>query len=453
MSHSGSILIADDDKFIRANLTDLLQAETTDLYYAATAKETWQRLSEQKVDLVVLDIGFPDCSDLSLLKRIRETYPDIAVIVLTSQIDNVSQIVTAIKLGASDYVAKPFIPEELKNRVEKALSIKRLASAREYLLKELEERAGLKLIVGKSAAIQHVLQAINRLATVDGCVLIKGESGTGKELVARGLHYLSKRREFPFITVNCGAIPEALTESVLFGHKRGSFTGAVDTTVGRFEAAEEGSIFLDEIGEMPLAQQVSLLRVLEYRTFTPIGDTKERQCKARFIFATNRDIREQVGAGAFREDLFYRINVASILMPSLRSRNEDIPQLTEHYLTRLCAELGRQAIMVHDDVITFFKRYEWPGNVREFRNVLEGALMLMPPSKTELTMQDLPSDLLDGTDERTDATLTHLESAERDEILNMLKRCNWAPTQAAKMLGMHRNTITRKIRYYKISKS
>jgi DNA-binding NtrC family response regulator len=446
-----TILIADDDKYIRDDLADLLKSESATLLFAATARDTWEKVSAEKPDLVLLDIKFPDSNDLGLLEKIKAAYPKIAVIILTSQSENVPQIVSSIQIGAFDYVPKPFVGEELRNRIHKALALQKLAHSQEYLLKELEQRAGLDQFIGKSPAIQRVVENVRKLAPTDGCVLIQGETGTGKELVARALHYLSERRSSPFVVVNCGAIPEALVESVLFGHRKGAFTGAVESAKGKFEAAEDGTIFLDEIGDMPLAHQTSLLRVLEYRRFTPVGETKERECRARFVLATHRDLRERVKEGAFREDLFFRINVASVALPSLRSRPEDVPLLVEHYVKRLCAEMGRPNVQIDADVIDLLGKYDWPGNVRELKNVLEGALMFSAPQQQRLTLQDLPLELLASRGNEGASRLSERERNEKKEILKALQQSNGSQTQAAKLLGLHRNTIRSKIRYYGLS--
>jgi DNA-binding NtrC family response regulator len=445
-----TILVADDDKYIRDDLADLLKSDEVELLFAATARETWEKVSEARPDVVLLDIKFPDSNDLGLLEKIKTSFPQIAVIILTSQSENVPQIVSAIKLGAFDYVPKPFVGAELNNRIQKALALQKLARSQEHLLKELEERAGLDQLVGRSPAITRVVESIRKLAQVEGCVLIQGETGTGKELVARALHYLSSRRSNPFVPVNCGAIPEALIDSVLFGHRRGAFTGATESVKGKFETAEDGTIFLDEIGEMPLAQQTSLLRVLEYRHFTPIGETKERQCRARFILATHRDLRECVSAGTFREDLYFRINVAAITMPPLRNRSEDVPLLVEHYVKRLCAEMGRAPVSVMEEVIELFKQYDWPGNVRELKNVLEGSLMLSDPQQRQITLRDLPAELLASRTPESGKLSTD-EADEKKQLLKALQQCNGNQTQAAKALGVHRNTIRAKIRYYGLS--
>jgi DNA-binding NtrC family response regulator len=447
-----SILIADDDSFIRDDLIDLLRDTGHRLRATSSAEETWESLVQDPPDLVLLDLKFPDLQDLSLLKRIRAHLPECEIIVVSSQTENVSQIVNAIKLGAFDFVPKPFTGEELRNRVEKALSLKRLRHANRQLLAEAAERGGVDRMIGHSEAMQTVRNTLRRLADVDGCVLLRGESGTGKELAARALHNLSQRRASPFVPINCASIPQQLVESVLFGHRRGAFTGASESVKGRFEAAEDGTLFLDEIGDMPLDQQASLLRVLEYRTFTPVGENRERDCRARFVFATNRDLRECVVEGTFREDLFYRINVAAVALPPLRARPEDIPELVEYYCGRLTLEMGRGPVQVQPDIIDLFKLYDWPGNVREVRNVLEGSLMLLDRNQTELTMRDLPADMLafetgpDGA-----AVLTSRELKEKKELLRALKETSGNQTKAARMLGVHRNTIRSRVRYFGIT--
>jgi len=447
-----SILIADDDKYIRDDLEQLLSDPSRQLLFSGTAAETWQVVEKERPQLILLDIKFPDSNDLSLLKRIKSDYADTQIIILTSQTDDLSQVVEAIKLGAFDYVGKPFVRDELRNRIEKALQLRMLARSNQYLLDECVRREGLEKIVGSSAAIQQVRQTIRRLADSDGCVLIHGESGTGKELAAKALHYCSKRKGNPFIIINCAAIPEALIESVFFGHRRGSFTGAIESTKGKFELAENGTIFLDEIGDMPISQQPALLRILEYRRFTPVGETRERECRARFVFATNRDLREGIAQRTFREDLFYRINVAALQLPALRAHPQDIPELVEHYRVQISQELGRRPVGIRPEVLDVLREYDWPGNARELKNVLEGALMLVDPHQEELTLQDLPAEIL-ATQKTGDAPASSVERREKQDLINALRQCKGNMTQAAKMIGIHRNTIRQKLRFYGISQS
>ena len=443
-----TILIADDDSYVRDDLKDVLDSHY-ELLFASTAKEAWTVAFRERPDLILLDIRFPDLQDLTLLQRIKREIRDSEVIMLTGQTENVAQIVSAIKMGAFDYVSKPYAPDELKNRVAKALELRALSKCRERMVGELKSRSGAENLVGESGAIKTLRESIERLAGVDGCVLIRGESGTGKELVARALHYSSKRASNPFIAVNCASIPEALLESVLFGHRKGAFTGAIESSKGKFEVAEDGTVFLDEIGDMPISQQTSLLRVLEYRFFTPVGEHKERECRARFVLATNRDLRERVRDKLFREDLYYRINVASLTLPALRTRPEDIGTLVEHYNLRLSAELGRRPIQIHPEVLSLFEKYDWPGNVRELKHVLEGSLMLIGPDQMELTLKDLPPELLAARNPTVNGTALSIDDLrEKEEIIRALKQCNGNQSQAAKLLGVHRNTIRTKIRYW-----
>ena len=447
---SNSILIADDDRYVRDDLTDVLGDNGYKLLYAATAKEAFEVVAAQRPDLILLDIRFPDCTDLSLLQRIRKEAPNSQIIILTSQVDNLSQVVDAIKMGAFDYVAKPFAGPELRNRIEKALALQRLNRNHERILSELEEKEGLQRLIGASTLMQKTRQHISKLAQTDGCVLVTGESGTGKELAARALHYLSKRKAEPFVVVNCAAVPDTLIESEFFGHRRGAFTGAIESSKGKFEAAGDGTIFLDEIGDMPIAQQAALLRVLEYRRFTPVGETKERECRARFVLATNQDLRSCIENKVFREDLYYRINVASVPMPALRNRPEDIRELVEYYATLLSSEMGRPRINVSHDVIDLFKRYDWPGNVRELKNVLEGAIMLLDYHQTDIKLDDLPVGLIaDCTQSQPDVMPRELR--EKEDLLRVLRQFDGNQTQAARALGLHRNTIRARIRHFGIS--
>ena len=452
---SRTILVADDDGYVREDLVDLLQPAGYEILQSSTADETWRMIEEQQPDLVLLDIKFPDLNDLSLLERIKKIFPDMEVIMLTSQTEDIPLVVSAIKLGAFDYVGKPFNDDELKNRISKALRLQELTRSQQEFLKDRDQHAGVDALIGDSAEIQHVRDVVRRLADADACVLIQGESGTGKELVARALHSCSRRRTRPFIAINCASIPAQLVESYLFGHRRGAFTGAVDTSKGKLELAEDGTIFFDEIGDMPLSQQAALLRVLEYRTFTPVGDSKERRCRARFVLASNKDLRAAIAEKSFRDDLYHRINVATIQTPSLRSRSEDIPELAKYIIVKLAGEMGRLPVTIHPDVLGLFNKYDWPGNVRELKNFIEGAMLLMHPKANEITPSDLPAELLicsaleSHTAEPKPESLR--ERREKEDLIETLLKCGGNQTEAAKLLHYHRNTIRAKIRYYGIA--
>ena len=445
-----TILIADDDKFIRDDLAHLLSESFERLIFAATAKETWEAVVKHNPDIVLLDIKFPDASDLSLLQRIKTEVRGLEVIILTSQTEDVAQIVSAIKIGAFDYVPKPFIGAELRNRIKKAINLQNLHRSNEHILKELEAKEGLPRLVGESECMRHTRDVVSRLAEGDGCVLIHGESGTGKEVAARAMHYLSRRRSSPFVAVNCAAIPESLVESVLFGHRKGAFTGAIESVKGKFELAGEGTLFLDEIGDMPLPQQASLLRVIEYRKYNSIGESAEKTCRARFILATNRDLKECIRQGKFRQDLYYRINVGNLLMPSLKDRPQDVSALIDYYCKILCAEMGRPLVKVPPEVMDLFQRYDWPGNVRELRNVLESVYMLIGPRREEITLKELPPEILALRGE-SGQSLDPAELREREQIIAALQQCNGNQSQAAKLLGIHRNTVLCRIRYFGIT--
>ncbi len=446
-SETCTILVADDDEFVRDDLADLLQDDRYRLSFAETAKAVKQTVKTQRPDLVLLDIKFPDCDDLSVLEYIRKESPGTEVIIISSQTGDLRRVVEAIKLGAFDYVPKPIVFEELRNRVDKAMEARRLRRSQAHLLQELERRDGLDQLVGSSNAMKQIRMTIKKLANLPGCVLIKGESGTGKELVARALHFKSVRRGSPFKVVNCASIPEHLVESLLFGHAKGAFTGAVNARRGIFDSAEDGTIFLDEIGDMPLPQQASLLRVLEYRRFTPVGSAVEAECRARFVFATNRDLREVVRKGEFREDLFYRINVATVSMTPLRSRPEDIGELVEVFCRRLASEMGRPEMVMDPDVLDRMLQYDWPGNVRELKNVLEAALMLIDPAQKHIALGDLPAELLVLPNKNGEfEPFASQGSDEQTKIVEALRQSNGNQTLAAKILGCHRNTLRAKIR-------
>jgi len=445
-----TVLIADDDAFIREDIVDLLSDFGCDLLQTATARETFEIASTRSPHLILLDLRFPDCRDLSLLKRLRASSPQSEIIIVSSQTEDVSQIVEAIKLGAYDFVAKPFVREELRNRVEKALRLQRLQQSNQHLLSDAKSRNGIERMVGDSAAMKAVRETLPRLAALDGVVLVLGESGTGKELAARALHFMSKRALNPFVVVNCASLPESLIETTFFGHKRGAFTGASENVKGCFETAEDGTLFLDEIGDMPLAQQAALLRVLEYRKFTPVGDTRERHCNARFVFATNRDLKAMVDEGRFRQDLYYRIRVATVQMPPLRSRLEDIPALVSSYTTLLCAEMGRAPMPASTEVLEVFQRYDWPGNVRELRNVLESTLMLSEPGQREIMLKDLPVEVLAAQSGSAPAPSPQ-DHQEKRALIEALRQSGGNQTTAAKLLGCHRNTVRARIRHHGIN--
>ncbi|MCZ7649057.1 MAG: sigma-54 dependent transcriptional regulator [Planctomycetota bacterium] len=447
-----TVLIADDEAYMRDDLGELLAARGYATLFAKSAAEAVAEAEARRPDLVLLDLLFPDCRDLTTLRRIRQLPDPPEIVILSGQTENIPLVVEAIKAGAFDYVPKPFAEAELLNRIEKALGLRALKRSHARLLQDARGDFGPEALVGESAPMRQVRETLRKLADFEGCVLVRGESGTGKELAARALHYLSRRASSPFVVVNCAAIPEALTESVLFGHRKGAFTGAIESSRGKFEQAEDGTLFLDEIGDMPLKQQAALLRVLEYRTFAPLGEARERECRARFVLATNRDLRAAVAAGAFREDLFHRINVSTVALPALSSRPEDLPRLAEFFCAKLSVQLGRPGLAVEPEALMVFRRYDWPGNVRELRNVLEAATMLLDPGETSIGLARLPAELL-ASREASEAVLSPKEQREKEELVAALRKFHGNQSKAAQALGYHRNTIRSKIRYFGITLS
>ena len=447
-----TILIADDDANIRESLARMLMKQGYKLMFAETAAETRQQIAEHQPELVLLDLMFPDCNDLSLLRHLKTTAPELSIIMISANTEDLRPVVEAIHAGADDWIPKPFERQNLIVRVEKVLRDHAGKQAQQFYLKERQEAAGLNRLVGESAPMEHVRSTIQNLAGNDCCVLIQGESGTGKELAARALHNLSDRKSQPFIAINCASIPEQLAESELFGHEKGAFTGADKVRKGIFEEAADGTVFLDEIGEMPMAQQAKLLRVLETKKYTRVGGHDEQNCNARIVAATNAELQDAIKAKKFRLDLFHRINVGKISMPALRDHPEDIPAIVEQCLLGLTAKMGRQKTTVHTAVMKLFMEYDWPGNVRELQNALEGILACCGKGQTEIAVRDLPVELqgLGVGDGASDTDLSELDRQEKRSILKALQQTGGNQTQAAKLIGMSRNTMTRRVKYYGI---
>ena len=447
-----TILIADDSENIRQSLARILEKQGYRLVFAETAAETRKQVAEHQPELVLLDLMFPDCNDLSLLRHLKTTAPELSIIMISANTEDLRPVVEAIHAGADDWIPKPIERQNLIVRVEKVLRDHIGKQAQQFYLRERQEAAGLNRLIGESESMKRVRETIRNLADNECSVLIQGESGTGKELAARALHNLSDRKNQPFIAINCAAIPEALFESELFGHEKGAFTGADKFRKGAFEEAAAGTIFLDEIGELPLSQQAKLLRVLESKKFSRVGGSEEQECKARIIAATNADLQDAIKTKKFRLDLFHRINVGKISMPALRDHVEDIAGIVEHCLLGLTAKMGRQKATVQSHVMKIFMEYDWPGNVRELQNALEGILACCGKGQTEITVRDLPVELqgLGGGGGASDTDLTELDRQEKRSILKALQQTCGNQTQAAKLIGMSRNTMTRRVKYYGI---
>jgi two-component system response regulator PilR (NtrC family) len=444
-----NILIVDDELGMRQFLTHLLQREGHDVRVAENGREAMRQLRELKPDLVLSDVRMPDISGIDLLRSARELLPEVEVIMMTA-FANVDTAREAFLLGAYDFVQKPFDNDLLKETVARALQKISLVKEKVALLEENKAliqgqrtRGKLGNIIGRSTRMQALYQMIETVAQVPSTVLVTGESGTGKELVARAIHDLGPRAEKPFVSINCGAFTETLLESELFGYVKGSFTGANTNRKGLFEAANEGTIFLDEIGEMSPAMQVKLLRVLQERKLRPVGATEETAVDTRVIAATNRDLSSMVKEGSFREDLYYRISVIPIELPPLRERADDISELASHFANKFCAQTGR-LLPISDGAVHLLERYSWPGNVRELEHTIERAVAL--EITDSIQPERLPEKITNYNPDRIaeafafpeeGVSLTaHLDQLEKTYVLEALRRTNGNQTSAAELLRL-----------------
>jgi len=446
-----TVLVVDDEKNYLVVLSELLGEEGYEVLCASSAPEALSFLEESDVDLVITDMKMPKMSGIQLLQEVKRRDPGLPVIMMTAY-GTVENAVQAMKKGALDYITKPFQNEELKLTIRKAIDHRRLVSRHRLLASELAERVGPHNIVGRSAPMQRIFDMIARVAETKATVLITGESGTGKELIARALHFGSPRREAPFISVNCSALAETLLESELFGHERGSFTGAISSRKGRFELAEGGTLFLDEVGEMSPALQVKLLRVLQEMEFERVGGTRTLKVDVRVVAASNRDLKAEVAAGRFREDLFYRLNVVYLEVPPLRARAGDIPLLASHFAGKYGRSLRKPSLAISPEAMEVLSRYPWPGNVRELENAVERAAILCGADLIEA--KDLPEDLRGA--QKAKALPSDLYEMPLPEALDLIEarmikralmRAGYVQAQAAKALG-----ITKSLLQYKMKK-
>ena len=434
------ILIVDDELSMREFLGILLEREGYEAVEAGNADQALQLLETSALDLVISDVQMQGLYGIALLERIKKISPETAVLMITA-FSTAEQAVDAMKLGAYDYIAKPFKIEEIKVLVRNALEKRDLKRENTALKQEVTERDGFCGITGKSPKMRELISLIRKVAPSSSTVLIQGESGTGKELAARAIHRSSPRADRPFVAVNCGAIPETLIESELFGHKKGSFTGAVADRPGLFEEAEGGTLFLDEIGELPLQLQTKLLRVLQEREFRRVGDSIARKTDVRILTASNRDLQEQVRDGSFREDLYYRINVVQIVMPPLRERIEDIPELIDIFYSKFSGEHAGEIIT--SGALKALMNYRFPGNIRELENIVERSLILdssrivessLPPHITAP-----PAFAFSGNIDIPEGGMAleeMLEDLERRYLLKALEKTGGAKKKAAELLGM-----------------
>ena len=445
-----SILIVDDEKNAREGLARALQRQY-DVKLADNGQTALEHLRTAPVDVVLSDVRMPGMDGLTLLQRAMALSPQPVCIMLTAY-GTIEVAVEAMRRGAYDFMTKPINLDRLEILLKRALHTRNIETENQALRAQVEHKFGLTSIIGESPAMQEVFDTVRQVAPARSTVLITGESGTGKELVARALHQLSPRAQGPYVAVHCAALSEHLLESELFGHEKGAFTGATERRRGRFEMADGGSLFLDEIGEIDAAIQVKILRVLEERTFERVGGSEPVETDVRLVAATNRDLEKMVGEGKFREDLFYRLYVVVIHLPPLRERAGDLPLLVNHYLQHFAKENGRTIEGLTPDVLDVLSAYAWPGNVRELRNVMERMVVLSRGPK--LTVRELPPALREQARPAgislAGAGALNLESAEKQFIVQALRRRDGNRAAAAKELGISRRTLHRKLNEYNL---
>jgi DNA-binding NtrC family response regulator len=441
----------DDELIVRESLAAWLEKEGAAVDRAESGEQALDLMEGNLYDILFVDIKMPGMGGFGLLERVKKFFPTTVVVIITAY-GTVEHAVEAMKLGANDFLVKPFDPEGLGLLVAKLLEHKRLLEETQYLRNEVSRCwAGPDEIIGRSASMIDLFDTIMEIANSESSVLILGETGTGKELIARAIHANSKRMGGPFVPINCGAIPESLMESEIFGHEKGSFTGAIRPKKGLIEVAEGGTLFLDEVGEIIPKMQVDLLRILQDRSFYRVGGVEAIKADFRLISATHRDLAQQAAQGAFRQDFFYRINVITLRVPPLRERREDIQLLVEYFLKRFARETNREVDSVSDDAMRMLLDYDWPGNIRELENVVERAVVT---SKKRVLAADSFAYLNPGgVSGGVSATPRSLEEAEIAHIRQILDEQDWNISHAAKVLQVDRTTLHKKIRRYGLERS
>jgi DNA-binding NtrC family response regulator len=441
-----SLLIVDDELVVRDSLSKWFKQDGYRVDSAEDAAHAIKKMNEGPWDIILLDIKMPGMSGLELQKRLREIDPAATIIMITA-FASVESAVQALKEGAFDYVTKPVDPDHLSHLVTNALRQKKLATENADLRQHISELAQGDEIIGNSPQMKKVIELAKTVAQTDTTVMIRGESGSGKELIARAIHANSPRRYFPIIAVNCGAVPETLLESELFGHEKGSFTGAQFRRKGKFEVADGGTIFLDEIGTITQKMQVQLLRVIESKQFSRVGGNEMIHSDFRIICATNRDLEAAVKEGTFREDLYYRLNVFTVFIPPIRERRADIPLLVHHFVKKYSTVMNKAVAEVSPDAVDLLVRYDWPGNVRELENVIERAMVLAKPPA--IRPGDLPFQLVPKHQAPSDDSIASVEKAHIEAIL---AKAGWNITRSAEILSIDRVTLYNKIAKYGLIK-
>jgi len=447
------ILVVDDEESMCKFMQIMLTKEGYDVQSEPSPVKALDRIRTENYDLVIADLMMPEMSGLELLRQVREERPETQFMVMTA-FASVDTAIEALKSGAVDYVTKPFKIDEIKIAIRKFLDKKRLEQENVSLKEQIIKETSFDSFLGQNPLVVKMKEMAAKVAETRSTILIRGESGTGKDLVAQAIHNHSRRLGGPFIALNCAALPETLLESELFGHTRGSFTGAIKDKEGLFKAADGGTLFLDEIAETSPAIQVKLLRALEGKTVTPIGATKPVPVDVRLLAATNADIEQMVKASRFRADLYYRLNVITIFLPALRDRLDDLPELAEHFLKVSCSRLKLPEKKLNAAAMNLLRKYRWPGNVRELQNVLERAALLS--KSTTLEPKDFPEKLSEAPDSTPVGESTpsspSLESIEKAYIYWVLSQTDWNKSKAAEILGIDNSTLYRKINKYKFTK-
>ena len=443
MMQKVKILVVDDEAIVRESLGDWLKDADYQVFTAESGPEALKVIEKEKPVIMIADLVMPSMDGIELMKRAKARQPGIEVIIITAYA-SIPTAITAMKEGAYDYIEKPFCPERAELLVKKLAEHQELIEENLSLRQRLEDRYHFENIITKSPKMQRLIELIKVVGKSNATVLITGESGTGKELVARATHSQSSRHNKPFVAVSCAALPESLLESELFGHEKGSFTGAYTQKKGKFEFANGGTLFLDEVGEMSANIQVHLLRVLEEKEFTRVGGNEPIRVDLRVISATNKDLRKAIEKQEFREDLYYRLNVVNIELPPLRERKEDVPLLAEHFLNKFAADNRKEVTGFSPDAMEFLLGYDWPGNVRELENAIERAVILVKDSL--ITVADLPQENLSLV--RSASTGKNLKEVEKNHVLNVLRKTGGNYSEAARILGISRMTLYNKAKEY-----
>jgi DNA-binding NtrC family response regulator len=446
MNTRTSILIVDDEKVVRDSLTRWFLEDGYQVGAAENATDALRQMQAQRWDIILLDIKMPGMDGMELQGRIREIDPQATIIFITAHA-SVDTAVQALKLGAFDYVTKPVDPDYLSHLISNAVKQRALVAENLKLKEQIAEFPKLDEIIGESPAIQKVFELIETVAKTDTTVMIRGESGTGKELIARAIHSNSERRFFPIVTINCGAMPEGVLESELFGHEKGSFTGAQYRRKGKLELADQGTLFLDEVGNIGMKTQMDLLRVIETKQFTRVGGNEIIKVDFRIICATNKDLEKAMSEGSFREDLYYRLNVFNINVPPLRERKTDIPPLADYFVKKYARAMAKPIASISSEAMDVLVRYNWPGNVRELENAIERAMVVGKPPA--IRPDDLPIRLSEKN------SLPHsgsLAAMEKIHIASVLEQNNWNISRSAEILDIDRVTLYNKINKYGLRK-